>query len=74
MIPFFPWLLSQSRRRDAIGQFAVWAAIDPAFPRDTNRLSRLLRYYDLKTPLENSERFTLRDTAKRAHAEWRKTR
>jgi hypothetical protein len=63
---FYEWLLSQRERRDDVGGFALIAASDKKFPRQSHRLYILLRHCG-DNPM-------LRRICKKAHAEFRAVR
>lgn len=60
---FYLWILTQTARRDGIGDLARSVSKDKTFPRFANKLHYFLHYYR-KDP-------DLRFQVKRAHAEWR---
>ncbi len=60
---FYQWLLAQRERTDDVGRCALLASQDPQFPKDLQRLYKLLRHYD--------DRPELRELI---NAEWRRVR
>lgn len=63
---FYYWLSCQLGRSDEVGYLAENVSRDKTFPRTAQQLHIFLHYYDLEPRLRN--------TVKKAHAEWRELR